>query len=137
MSEGKIGLGMSNEAGSGSGVRVNRKFSAEYKKEILERLDAAAASGELGAVGKILREEALYSSLVYRWRKQRDDAVTKAMGGGKRGPKGNRDATENKRLKARITELEARLDTSQKLTVAQGKAFALLQELSLKSNETQ
>lgn len=110
-------------------VRTPRRFSAEYKRDILQRLDALA--GQPGKIGELLRAEGLYSSLIFRWRQQRDGALKDS----KRGPKASSVAAENKRLKDRIEQLEEQLGVAEELTVAQGKAFALLQELSRKSAE--
>jgi transposase-like protein len=46
-----------------------RQHSAEYKLRILQELDACSGKGEIGAV---LRREGLYSSLVSKWREQRE-----------------------------------------------------------------
>jgi|SRR5690625_911561 len=114
-------------------VRPQRRFSADYKREILEKLDAVA--GQPGEMGKLLRQEGLYSSIIYRWRKQRDEAAELALGGKKRGPNVDSVAAENKRLRERIERLEEQLGVAEELATAQGKAFTLLQELSRKSDE--
>ena len=114
-------------------VRTPRRFTAEYKRDVLQRLDALA--GQPGKIGELLRAEGLYSSLIFNWRRQRDKAGTKGLKNSKRGPKPDPVAAENKRLKDRVQQLEDRLGVAEELTVAQGKAFALLQELSRKSAE--
>jgi transposase len=45
---------------------VRRRFSAEYKRQIVEEANAAA---EPGAVGALLRREGLYSSHLVEWRR--------------------------------------------------------------------
>jgi|SRR5690625_918601 len=110
-------------------VRTPRRFSADYKRDVLRRLDAVA--GQPGETGKILRQEGLYSSIIYRWRQQEAAGLSDS----KRGPKANAAAAENKRLKARIEQLEEQLGVAEELAVAQGKAFSLLQQLSRKSDE--
>lgn len=114
-------------------VRSPRRYTAEYKRDILEQLDAVA--GQPGETGKLLRREVLYASLIFRWRKQRDEAARLALGDKKRGPKVDAVAAENKRLKERIERLEGQLGVAEELAAAQGKAFTLLQELSRQSNE--
>jgi hypothetical protein len=52
-----------------------------------------------------------------------------------RGPKTNRLAAENKRLRERLASLEERLGTAEELIDAQGNAFTLLQAMSRKSDE--
>jgi transposase-like protein len=48
---------------------TRRRFSAEYKLDILHRADGCNALGEIGA---LLRSEGLYSSHLATWRKQRE-----------------------------------------------------------------
>ena len=114
-------------------VRTPRRFTAEYKRDVLQRLDALA--GQPGKIGELFRAEGLYSSLIFRWRQQRDAAGAKGLKDSKRGPKPDLVAAENKRLKDRVEQLEEQLGVAEELTIAQGKAFALLQELSRKSAE--
>ena len=65
-----------------------RQFSAKYKLDILKRVSACVAHGQLG---ELLRSEGLYSSHLATWRRQRDavgranpeEAWTKEGGGGR------------------------------------------------------
>ena len=109
-----------------------RTFSAKYKLEILEEIDAASERGE---VGRILRREGLYSSLITTWRRQRNEGALDAMNAKKRGPAKNSLAAENKKLREQLARLEERLDTAEELAEAQGKAFALLQAMSRQSDK--
>jgi hypothetical protein len=78
----------------------------------------------------------LYSSLISEWRKQRDDGALEGLSQRPRGrPAKDRTTLENTRLRERVAELEARLETLDELVDAQGKAFALLQQMSRKSAE--
>jgi transposase-like protein len=54
-----------------------RRFTARYKLEILERVDACTRPGE---VGELLRREGLYTSHLTYWRKQRKDGALKELG---------------------------------------------------------
>jgi transposase-like protein len=45
---------------------VRRRFTAEYKRQIVEEANAVA---EPGAVGALLRREGLYSSHLVEWRR--------------------------------------------------------------------
>src|ERR1035438_7281055 len=54
---------------------VRRRFTAEYKRSILDQADAAQDSG---AVGTLLRREGLYSSHLCTWRRQRKQGVLDA-----------------------------------------------------------
>jgi hypothetical protein len=49
------------------------------------------------------------------------------------GPKADATKTENARLRARVADLESRLETAEELIEAQGIASALLQQLRRKS----
>lgn len=122
-----------------SEVIVPRRFPAKYKLEILAEIEAAS---EKGQVGRILRREGLYSSLISEWRtkraavpplKQRDRGALEAMNAKKRGPATNGLAEEVKRLRERNARLEERLNTAEELIEAQGNAFSLLQRMSRKS----
>ena len=64
-----------------------RKFSAEYKLRILELADQCT---EPGSIGKLLRQERLYSSRLSQWRRQREQGGLHAFHVGKRGPKSAR-----------------------------------------------
>ena len=116
----------------GSEISVPRKFSAKYKLEILAEIEAAS---EKGQVGRILRREGLYSSLISEWRRQRERGTLEAMTATKRGPKTDRLAEEVKRLREQNARLEERLGTAEALIEAQGNAFTLLQKMSRKSGE--
>ena len=115
-----------------SEVRVPRTFSAKYKLAILEEIDAATERGE---IGRILRREGLYSSLITTWRRQRNEGALEAMNQKKRGPKGNKLTHENQRLREQNARLEERLESLEELVSAQGRVSALLQEMSRKSDE--
>ena len=72
-----------------------RRFTAEYKLQILEQADRATEPGEVGA---LLRREGLYSSHLAAWRKQRRDGTLGSSPRRGRSGKGARDR--------RIEELE-------------------------------
>lgn len=118
--------------GSGAEVSVPRRFDARYKLAILTEIEAAI---EKGQVGRILRREGLYSSLISEWRKQRDRSALAGLQGKPRGPKVDPIAQENQRLRAQLAQLTERLETAEELIEVQGNAFALLQAMSRKSDE--
>jgi transposase-like protein len=60
-----------------------RRFTAEYKRRILQEADACGR-GELGA---LLRREGLYSSHLVDWRRARDAGELAGLTPRKRGPK--------------------------------------------------
>jgi transposase len=119
--------------GSGAEVSVPRRFDARYKLAILAEIQAAT---EKGQVGRILRREGSYSSLISEWRKQRDRGALAGLQGQARGPKVDRVAQENQRLRTQLAKLTERLETAEELIEAQENAFALLQTMSCKSDDT-
>jgi len=78
---------------------VRRRYSAEYKLEIVRQADGCSQPGEIGA---LLRREGLYSSLLTMWRRQRDEGALEGLHPRKRGRKG---APQNP-LARRVAELE-------------------------------
>ncbi len=88
----------------------HRRFSAEYKKRILEEADACTQPAQIGA---LLRREGLYSSLLTKWRQQRAQGALVALAPKRRGPKPDPSADEiarlqreNERLQERLTQAE-------------------------------
>lgn len=63
---------------------TRRRFTAQYKLKILAEADAATGSG---AICALLRREALYSSMLTNWRKERDAAMEQGLSPRTRGPK--------------------------------------------------
>jgi transposase-like protein len=61
-----------------------RRFTAEYKRSILDQADAAQDSG---AIGALLRREGLYASHLTTWRRQRKQGEIDALTAKKRGHK--------------------------------------------------
>jgi hypothetical protein len=122
-------------AGPDPEVRPARQVypAAAYKLKVLGELDAADSRSERG---EILRREGLYWSVVSEWRKQRDRGALEAMGAKRPGRKADPVRAENARLRARVEELEGRLETAEELICAQGKVSALLHEQYRKSAET-
>ena len=78
-----------------------RKFSARYKKRILEEADGC--KGVPGAIGALLRREGLYSSHLTTWRKQRERGELNGLTPKKRG----RKAKPISPLARKVRELEA------------------------------
>ncbi len=102
---------------------VRRKFSAEYKRRILEEADACAEAGQIGA---LLRREGLYSSNLTHWRQQLVEGSLKALSPKKRGPKPDPVAAENAALRRRIERLEAELKRAETIIEVQKKLSDLL-----------
>jgi transposase len=50
--------------------KLRRQFTASEKLRLVKAADAALASGKRGALGALLRKEAIYSSQLATWRQQ-------------------------------------------------------------------
>jgi transposase len=100
-----------------------RTFTAEYKRDILDQVDVA----ERGDVGAILRREALYSSHLTEWRKERERGTLAALAK-KRGPKSKKDplVDENERLKRENEKLKKQLAQAEVIIDVQKKVASLL-----------
>lgn len=98
-----------------------RRFSAEYKAQIVAEYDAADRAGR----GVILRRESLYSSHVAEWRKQ----LAAGSAGSRPTARTGRDR-ELEKLRERAEAAEAELAKTQAALDLVGKAHALLEMLS-------
>jgi len=106
-----------------------RRFTREYKREILKEADRCRKPGELGA---LLRREGLYSSHISAWRAARDRGELGGRGSRKRGPEAkalDKSAKriaelerENRRLRKRAERAEALVDVQKKLSELLGSA---------------
>jgi len=108
------------------GRPIRRRFTAAYKQRILAEVKAAAGSG---AVGRILRREGLYSSLLTTWRKARTNSEQAALTPKKRGPKPtpkNPLQAENTQLKRENAKLQKKLHTAELMLDLQKKVSQLL-----------
>lgn len=108
---------------SSKGVR--RRFSAAYKRRILQEADKCK-SGELGA---LLRREGLYYSNLTKWREQRDSGEHSGLQPRKRGRKPNPDKPlikENERLRRENMRLEKRLRQAETIIDVQKKLCDVL-----------
>jgi len=101
---------------------ARRRFTGEYKLQILREADQCAGVGELGA---LLRREGLYSSHLTTWRRQREHGALVALAPKKRGrplapgsPLARRVAElerDKARLERRLQQAEAIIDAQKKL----------------------
>jgi len=97
-----------------------RRFSAEYKRRILQEAEACTQPGEVGA---LLRREGLYSSHLTTWRQQRRRGELHGLTPAQRGRKADPQAAEiarlqheNERLKAQLERAELIIDVQKKLS---------------------
>lgn len=100
-----------------------RQYTAEYKLRILQEVEACKATGEIGA---LLRREGLYSSIIYKWREQRDRGSLEGLSAHKRGPKVDSQTVENARLKRENERLRRRLEQAELIIDVQKKVAQML-----------
>jgi transposase len=104
---------------------ARRKFSAAYKRRILQQADKCPPR-ELGA---LLRREGLYYSNLTKWRKQRESGELSGLQPRKRGKKPNPDKPliqENERLRRENMRLERRLRQAETIIDVQKKLCDVL-----------
>jgi transposase len=101
----------------------HRRFSAEYKKRILDEAATCTQRGELGA---LLRREGLYSSLLTQWRRQQAQGALAGLAPKKRGPKPDPQAEEIARLRRENERLQERLQKAETIIEVQKKVSQLL-----------
>lgn len=104
-----------------------RRFSAEYKADILRQAEACApGTGELGA---LLRREGLYSSHLSAWRAQREEGARGALRPKKRGRKPKpttQEAQELECLRRENERLRLELEKAELIIGVQKKLSRLL-----------
>ena len=106
---------------------TRRRFTAEYKRRVLQEAERAQAPGEVGA---LLRREGLYSSHLASWRAARERTELAGLAPKRRGPKpkvrDERDRRiadlerETKRLRKHLERAEAVIEVQKKLAVLLG-----------------
>jgi transposase len=104
-----------------------RKFSAEYKRRILDEANSCTEPGQIGA---LLRREGLYSSHLSTWRRQRERGTLEALSPKKRGRKRKDELErevanlqrENEQLQARLEQAETIIEVQKKLSRLLGLA---------------
>ena len=95
-----------------------RQYSAEYKLRILREVEECKGAGEVGA---LLRKEGLYSSLVSKWREQRERGSLTGLSGHRRGPKVDLQAKELERLQRENQRLQEKLERAELIIEVQKK----------------
>jgi transposase-like protein len=104
---------------------VRRRFTAKYKRSILDQADAAQDSG---AIGALMRREGLYSSHLGTWRRQRKQGELDALTPKKRGPKivVSPLVKKNRDLQADVARLTKKLKNAELIIEVQKKVAVLL-----------
>ncbi len=103
-----------------------RRFTAEYKLQILQRADACSKPGEIGA---LLRREGLYSSLLTEWRRQRERGSLAALERPRGRPKADPREAQIAALQRRLERAERELEKARRVIEVQGNVSALLGDL--------
>jgi len=103
--------------------KPRRRFTAAYKLHVLHLADQCSQPGEIGA---LLRKEALYSSHMTTWRRQRQEGSLQGLSPKKRGrkakpidPSAERIAQlekENLRLKLNLRKAEIIIEAQKKIS---------------------
>jgi transposase len=104
---------------------VRRRFTADYKRSIVEQSEACH---DAGAVGALLRREGLYSSHLSTWRRQARQGELAGLTPKKRGRKATLSplVEENRKLVATNTRLQKRLEDAEFIIEVQKKLAAAL-----------
>lgn len=100
-----------------------RKFTAEYKLQIVREAERCKEPGEIGA---LLRREGLYSSLLTAWRREVEQGTRAALRSKKRGPKARVVDPRVKELERENARLRKRLEHAELIITVQKKVSALL-----------
>ncbi len=105
---------------------TRRRFTAEYKRQILREADACR---EPGAIGALLRREGLYSSHLTTWRTQRERGELAGLTPKRRGPAPKLKhplAGKLATLERAVSRLTARAERAEALVELQKKVAELL-----------
>jgi transposase len=100
-----------------------RQYPAEYKLRILKEVEECKGKGEVGA---LLRREGVYSSLVSKWREQRERGSLTGLSEHRRGPKVDANAVELARLQRENKRLQEKLERAELIIDVQKKVAQLL-----------
>jgi transposase-like protein len=105
---------------------IRRRFSAEYKLNILRQAEACRETGDVGA---LLRREGLYSSHLTTWRRQKQAGILSGLEPKQRGRKANPNhplQTENEQLRKGNSRLQKRLKKAELIIDIQKKISQML-----------
>jgi transposase-like protein len=104
-------------------MKPRRKYTAQYKIEVLQKVDSCT---QLGQIGALLRKEGLYSSNLTAWRRQKEKGLLDALSPKKRGRKEIRKnpltqevarlQRENERLRGNLKQAETIIEVQKKIS---------------------
>jgi transposase len=103
-----------------------RRFTAEYKRQVVREADRCTTSG---AIGVLLRREGLYSSHLTNWRAARDRGELEGLAPKQRGPKAVAPDPRDKKLAEQEREMgkwRKRAERAEALVEVQKKVAILL-----------
>jgi len=109
-----------------SAIARRRRFTAEFKREVLRKADACTQPGEIGA---LLRSEGLYSSHLTTWRQAQERGELAGLAPKKRGRKAMPLDPSGKKiieLERQVARLTARAERAEALVEVQKKVALLL-----------
>ncbi len=115
--------------------RGRRRFTAKFKRGILEKAKACKGDGD---VGKLLRQNGLYSSHLATWKAEVAKRELAALEPRQRGPKAKLTASDREvaALRKEVLGLRARAERAELLVEIQ-KKVALLLNIPLPPTEGQ
>jgi transposase-like protein len=112
-----------------------RRFTAEYKRKILQEADACTQPGQIGS---LIRREGLYSSHLVTWRHARERGELEGLAPKKRGPKAQEpnplakelaaERREVARLRAENAKLQIICDVQKKVSLLLGVTLPTIPE---------
>ncbi len=109
-------------------TKKRKQFSASVKLRIVNAAAAAVASGERGALEKLLRKEGIYSSHLSAWRQQLGARGAEGLAAQKPGRKPKLDTKDRELLavKKQLAKAEKQLRLAKALIELQKKAHEVL-----------
>ena len=97
-----------------------RQYPSDYKLKLLKEIDLCQGNGDIGA---ILRREGVYSSMLSKWKSQRENGSLQGLSAQKRGPKIEPLADElacaqreNARLREHLRRAELIIEVQKKVS---------------------
>lgn len=103
-----------------------RRFTVEYKRQILREAEVCTKPGELNA---LLRREGLYSSHLAAWRAARERGEISGLSAKRRGPKAQPEDPRDRKIREQereILRLKARAERAEAFVELQKKVSEIL-----------